>query len=810
MFRNIKGCLFLMVDRKMVEPYLTTIPESWQKKQQERDDKEYHITILTPKDKKSNSDILPEDSDFTIVGLKKTDQVAFLVIHCPAGDKFRKQLDLPEHNFHITLGFAQTDIHTIDKSVNCLEKNEFVSNDFYKKKTIITKQLYNLLILYRHFPEDLEILKEYINCLIMSKQYEDALNFSYNLALLDPTSGVYSIIKLREKSGNLDKISSEMWKYLDNKKISNQKFGDFIIETLNKYDDSDSYYYCQNNFYKKIRKPRNFTQVHPFIFGSAIFKESCLEFLKMIDIRAVFNLMEKKEGELSHEVTKFFGRKYYQFEIQDRSVTTMEHMEQILDRMEEEINNENKIVVHCMGGKGRTNMVIACYLMREGQRLDNIFENLKNTRDVIFSKDQEIFMRQFEQKILENPKKNPKCIVYNHRKCPKMLVLVGLPASGKSTLSNHLIENVDDIIRVNQDDQGRQDGLQIISKNISGNNVLLIDNCNLTVEKRKEYLDCLKLNQKAWAIVMETPIDECIYRAKQRPEHPTLKPSGAERVITEISKKYEPVTDKEGFEEIIYIKSPDDLNFILSTWKLPHIKTEYSMELMKFPRTKHLYNLGGASRDDLLLDSNEQNEFLTREIVIEEKIDGANFGISIDPETNELKFQNRSHYVDSNYAYQFKKLEKWKQIHMGELFDILVPGRHILFGEWVFAKHSIHYTNLPDYFVAFDIYDKLYNKFYSRQKLEEMLKNTTIPIINMIAKEVPKKMDTILKYIKSQSKYYNGLIEGVYLRICDGDYTIKRAKIVRPDFLCGNHDDNGNLVHWSKNQCTENIVITDE
>jgi hypothetical protein len=42
--------------------------------------------------------------------------------------------------------------------------------------------------------------------------------------------------------------------------------------------------------------------------------------------------------------------------------------------------------------------------------------------------------------------------------------------------------------------------------------------------------------------------------------------------------------------------------------------------------------------------------------------------------------------------------------------------------------------------------------------------------------------------------------------ICDGDYTIKRAKIVRPDFLCGNHDDNGNLVHWSKNQCTENIV----
>ena len=35
--------------------------------------------------------------------------------------------------------------------------------------------------------------------------------------------------------------------------------------------------YQENDKYLRMRKPRNFSQVHQFIFGSAIFKEKCLE-----------------------------------------------------------------------------------------------------------------------------------------------------------------------------------------------------------------------------------------------------------------------------------------------------------------------------------------------------------------------------------------------------------------------------------------------------------------------------------------------------------------------------------------------------
>ena len=407
MYKNFKNYLFLIVDPSKIQQYLSlTIPKEWQDKRQERDGTDYHITIVNPQDDKTNmtNEDFPENMDYDVIGFKKTNDVAFLVINYPAGDKYRKQLGLQEHNFHITLGFVQNDIYTIDKSINCLEKKDFLNIGFYKNKTTIEKQLKNISCLYKHYPDDIEILKEYINCLTLTKQYDDAINYSYNLLYVDCNSGVYSILKIKEKADRLDsKVITEMWKYLlETQEITDDKTVDYILQMFNKYDNSDFYYYQKNNQYLRMKKPRNFSQVHQYIYGSAIFNENCLDFLKSIDIKAVFNLMEKKEGRLDKSVIQYFDKKYYQFEIPDRSIISFDQMNNILDVIDEEILKNNKIIIHCMGGKGRTNMVIACYLMKKcGQQLDKILLNLKNTRDVIFSKEQDIFMHQFQEKILE-------------------------------------------------------------------------------------------------------------------------------------------------------------------------------------------------------------------------------------------------------------------------------------------------------------------------------------------------------------------------------------------------------------------------
>ena len=54
----------------------------------------------------------------------------------------------------------------------------------------------------------------------------------------------------------------------------------------------------------------------------------------------------------------------------------------------------------------------------------------------------------------------------------------------------------------------------------------------------------------------------------------------------------------------------------------------------------------------------------------------------------------------------------------------MLGGQFILYGEWLYAKHSVHYRNLPHYFFEFDIYDKDAGQFLDLQARLEMLDGT--------------------------------------------------------------------------------------
>ena len=195
------------------------------------------------------------------------------------------------------------------------------------------------------------------------------------------------------------------------------------------------------------------------------------------------------------------------------------------------------------------------------------------------------------------------------------------------------------------------------------------------------------------------------------------------RIIKDLKNKLIAPHQDEGFEKIFKIQSMSDCNLLLRDWGITSMPIttipEEEIPLIKFPRTKHLMNIGAATRDDLIMTQAEVKYFLSKNIVIEEKIDGANLGISI--RDHKLVCQNRSHFVNSSYHPQFKYLEKWLNEHSIDLWKVLENeknpaenNRYILYGEWVYAKHSIHYKSLPDWFIAFDLFDRIENKFWSR------------------------------------------------------------------------------------------------
>src|SRR4051794_29822745 len=79
----------------------------------------------------------------------------------------------------------------------------------------------------------------------------------------------------------------------------------------------------------------------------------------------------------------------------------------------------------------------------------------------------------------------------------------------------------------------------------------------------------------------------------------------------------------------------------------------------RFPHTPHIaWNGVGRPRDDKVLSPCEIRELLGHEVVVEEKIDGANLGFSVD-EHGILRAQNRGSYlsVDEDRG-QWKPLKR--------------------------------------------------------------------------------------------------------------------------------------------------------
>ena len=126
--------------------------------------------------------------------------------------------------------------------------------------------------------------------------------------------------------------------------------------------------------------------------------------------------------------------------------------------------------------------------------------------------------------------------------------------------------------------------------------------------------------------------------------------------------------------------------------------------ILKYPRTPHMEGSRLQVGDEDLSQVPFKYIF-GRNIVIEEKIDGANCAVSFDGSGNML-LQSRGHYLTGGYReHHFNMLKQWAKVNEDKLFDAL-SDRYIMYGEWMYAKHTVFYDMLPSYFMEFDIYDR--------------------------------------------------------------------------------------------------------
>jgi hypothetical protein len=217
----------------------------------------------------------------------------------------------------------------------------------------------------------------------------------------------------------------------------------------------------------------------------------------------------------------------------------------------------------------------------------------------------------------------------------------------------------------------------------------------------------------------------------------------------------------------------------------------------RFPHTPHLAWLGdGQPRDDKVLPPDEAEALLSGEVVVEEKVDGANIGFSAGAD-GKLRVQSRGSYLDPDHAHpQFRPLWAWLGAREAALVDALGSDR-ILFGEWCYAVHSVVYERLPDWFLGFDVYDRSAGKFWDTSRRDALLATLRLHPAPRIARG-HFTVEAVERMLASESRVGDGAIEGLVVRRESGGFTTARAKLVRAEFARAIDE------HWSRGPLRRN------
>jgi len=135
----------------------------------------------------------------------------------------------------------------------------------------------------------------------------------------------------------------------------------------------------------------------------------------------------------------------------------------------------------------------------------------------------------------------------------------------------------------------------------------------------------------------------------------------------------------------------------------------------KHPRTLHLPWSPGRGRDDLIL--RDTRAFVGEEVVITEKMDGEGTTIH----------RNGSHARSTTHTPH--PARHWVCGLQGRIAHRIPPDRRLV-GENVFAEHSIHYRDLPSYYLLFMAVDgEQYRSWDDTVAIAQELDLTTVPVL---------------------------------------------------------------------------------
>jgi len=223
--------------------------------------------------------------------------------------------------------------------------------------------------------------------------------------------------------------------------------------------------------------------------------------------------------------------------------------------------------------------------------------------------------------------------------------------------------------------------------------------------------------------------------------------------------------------------------------------TRASWENVKYPHTPYLPFSPGADPNDVSDAGYSKVECLVgKPLIVTVKMDGSNALLVKEG----VAARNAS--VATHRSFDMLKSIHAKVGH-------LIPEQVQVFGEWLYAKHSIHYTDklaLTSLYQVFAVYNRKTQLWLGWRDVEEWaarLGFETVPIVEFVREENFGKL--VAKLQKNGEKLVAKGQEGFVVRsiypFYYGQFQDNIAKYVRPNHVTTD-------VHWSRQPIQKNEV----
>src|SRR3990167_232098 len=173
------------------------------------------------------------------------------------------------------------------------------------------------------------------------------------------------------------------------------------------------------------------------------------------------------------------------------------------------------------------------------------------------------------------------------------------------------------------------------------------------------------------------------------------------------------------------------------------------MESSKYPRTPHLPWSLGSTNDDKLMTN--VSTLLGTDLIISEKVDGSC-----------VCMMHESCYARTHSGPPtHPSFDAFKSLHANVKFAI--PDGIQIFGEWMFALHSISYKELPGYFIMFGVRyvaKSMWASWDEVQMWAEELGVPTVPVLCRVSLDSERELRELTEGLAAEPSACGGEREG--------------------------------------------------